>query len=242
MNIKQSQLEVRGIPVEVVRKDIKNLHISVYPPHGRVRVSAPLRFDDEAVRLAVVSRLGWIRRQQKGFETQGRQSEREMITGESHYYAGKRYLLNVIEQDTPPSVKLVRKTTMELRVRPGAGREKREEVLYEWYRRRMKEQIPQLISKWETEIGVEVADWGVKKMKTRWGTCNIDVRRVWLNLELAKKPPECLEYILVHEITHLLERLHNDRFRDYMDRFLPQWRIYRDKLNHEPLAHEGWEY
>lgn len=242
MNIKQHQLEVRGIPVEVVRKDIKNLHISVYPPNGRVRVAAPLRFDDEAVRLAVVSRLGWIRRQQKRFEKQGRQSEREMVTGESHYYAGKRHLLNVIELDKSPSVKLAGKTTMELRIRPGAGREKREEVLYEWYRRRMKEQIPQLISKWETEIGVEVADWGVKRMKTRWGTCNIQARRVWLNLELAKKPPECLEYILVHEMTHLLVRLHNDRFREYMDRFLPNWRLLRDKLNREPLAHEGWDY
>ena len=208
---------MRGVPVEVVRKDIKNLHLGVYPPTGRVRVAVPLRLDDEAVRLAVISRLGWIRRQQDGFERQDRQSQREMITGESHYYLGRRYRLDVIEHDGSAAVTLRNNTTLELRVRPGTSRDKREAVLHRWYRHRLREQIPRLIATWEPEIGVTVAKCGIKKMKTRWGTCNTDARRIWLNLELAKKPASCLEYILVHEMVHLLERNHNDRFRAYME-------------------------
>lgn len=228
--------------MEIVRKDIKNLHVGVYPPKGKVRVAAPLRLDNEAVRLAVVSRLGWIRRQREHFLQQDRQSEREMVTGESHYYQGRRYLLSVIEQDGPPSVNFQNNTTMELRVRRGSGRDVREAVLYRWYRNRLREQLPDLIAKWESEIGVEVAEVQIKKMKTRWGTCNADARRIWLNLELVKKPVQCLEYILVHEMVHLLERRHSDCFRDYMDQYLPQWRQYRDDLNHAPLAHEEWSY
>lgn len=226
--------------MEVVRKDIKNLHLGVYPPNGRVRISVPLRLDDEAVRLAVISRLGWIRRRQIKFEQQDGQSEREMVTGESHYYLGQRYRLDVIEHDGPAVVTLPNNTTLELRVRPGTSKEKREAVLNQWYRQRLREQIPQLIAKWEQEIGVKVAECRIKKMKTRWGTCNIEARRIWLNLELAKKPASCLECILVHEMVHLLERHHNDRFHDYMDQFMPQWRLHRDELNRSPRAHEDW--
>lgn len=228
--------------MEVVRKDIKNLHLGVYPPKGRVRVAVPLRLDDEAVRLAVISRLGWVRRQQAGFEQQVRQSEREMITGESHYVQGRRYRLDVVEHDGPASIGLRNNTTLKLWVRPGTDRKRREAVLHRWYRQRLREQIPELIAKWEPVIGVNVADWGIKKMKTRWGTCNIAARRIWLNLELAKKPASCTEYILVHEMVHLREQHHNDRFRDYMDRFMPQWRLYRDELNRSPLSHEHWDY
>jgi len=228
--------------VEVVRKDIKNLHLGVYPPNGRVRVAVPLRLNDEAVRLAVISRLGWIRRQQNGFDQQNRQSEREMITGESHYVQGRRYRLNVIEYDGPASVSLPNNTTMELRVRPGTDREKREAVLHRWYRQQLRKQIPELVAKWEPEVGVTVAEWGIKKMKTRWGTCNVDARRIWLNLELAKKPAVCLEYILVHEMVHFLERHHSERFRELMDRLMPQWHLHREELNRSPLAHENWQY
>jgi len=236
------QLEVSGIPVEVVRKDIKNLHLAVYPPHGRVRVAVPLRTGDETVRLAVISRLGWIRRQQKVLEQQPRQSEREMVTGESHFVWGRRYRLDVIEQDAPASVVIRNSKTLQLRVRPGTGREKREQVLQRWYRRLLRDRIADLRAKWEPRIGVRVASYGIKRMKTKWGACNIEERRIWLNLELAKKPPACLEYILVHELVHLLERHHNDRFRAYMDDFLPSWRLHREELNRAPLAHEDWEY
>ena len=242
MNIKPHRIEVRGIPVEVVRKDIKNLHLAIYPPNGRVRIAVPLRLDDEAVRLAVISRLGWIRRQQNGFEQQDRQSAREMITGESHYVEGQRYRLDVIEHDGPAAVSLPNNTTMELRVRPRTDRDKREAVLHRWYRQRLRKQIPELIAKWETVIGVTVTEWRIKKMKTRWGSCNIEAQRIWLNLELAKKPASCLEYILVHEMVHFLERHHNERFRQLMDRLMPQWNLHREELNRAPLAHEGWAY
>lgn len=242
MTTKRHQLEVSGIPVEVVRKDIKNLHLAVYPPHGRVRVAVPLRISDETVRLAVISRLGWIRRQQNALERQPRQSKREMVTGESHFVQGRRYRLDVIEQDAPASIVMRNNKTLELRVRPGTDQKKRDDVLQRWYRQLLREQIPDLQAKWEPIIGVKVADCGIKRMKTKWGTCNIEERRIWLNLELAKKPPACLEYILVHEMVHLLERHHNDRFRAYMDDFLPQWRTHREQLNRAPLAHEDWEY
>ncbi len=228
--------------MEVVRKDIKNLHLAVYPPHGRVRVAVPLRVSDETVRLAVISRLGWIRRQQSTLDQQERQSEREMVTGESHFVQGRRYRLDVIEQDGPASVVIRNSKTLELRVRPGTDRQKREEVFWRWYRQLLREQIPDLLAKWEPVVGVRVASSGIKRMKTRWGTCNTEAQRIWLNLELAKKPPACLEYILVHEMVHLLERHHNDRFRAYMDEFMPQWRLYREELNRAPLAHEDWEY
>ena len=236
------QITVSGIVVDVVRKDIKHLHLAVYPPTGRVRVAAPLRVNDEAVRLAVISKLGWIRRHQANFKEQARQSAREYVSRESHYYQGRRYLLNVVYRDAPPSVAIRNKTTLDLFVRPGSDTAQRERVLVEWYRKQLKEAVPPLISKWETVMGVQVAEWGVKQMKTRWGTCNIQARRIWLNLELAKKPVSCLEYILVHEMVHFLERRHSDRFRELMDHLLPQWRHLRGRLNSEPLAHEDWGY
>jgi predicted metal-dependent hydrolase len=228
--------------VEVLRKPIKNLHLSVHPPEGRVRVSAPQRIDDEAVRLAVVSRLPWIRRYQKAFAEQPRQSRREMVSGESHYFLGRRYRLRVTEHSGSGQVTRNGNSELTMRVRAGTGREKREQLLNDWYRRYMKEVTPDLIAKWQPVIGVQVADWGIKKMKTRWGSCNTQDRRVWLNLDLAKKPPQCLEYVLVHEMVHLLERHHNERFKSLMDRFMPQWRMYSEELNRAPLSHEGWVY
>ena len=235
-------IEVRGIEVEVVRKDIKNLQLAVYPPEGRVRVAVPLRLDDDAVRLAVISRLGWIQRRRDGFEEQERQSEREMVSGESHFVQGRRYRLDVVERDGPPTVRLRNHTTLDLGVRPGTTREVREAILNRWYRRLLRSQVPDLIARWEAVIGVTVTEWGIKKMKTRWGTCNIESGRVWLNLDLAKKAPGCLEYIIVHEMVHLLERQHNERFIEYMNRFMPQWQLNREELNRAPLGHENWSY
>lgn len=235
-------IEINGISVEVVRKNIKNFHLAVYPPEGRVRVAAPLRLDDDAIRLAVISRLGWIRRQQKVFEMQERQTEREMISGESHYFLGRRYRLRVIEHNGPVGVSLPNNSIMELRVRPGTNAEQREAVLHRWYRQQLRERIPALIAKWEPRLGVIVNEWGIKRMKTRWGTCTIEDRRIWLNLELAKKPELCFEYVLVHEMVHLLERHHNERFKGFMDKHMPQWQLYREELNRAPLAHEDWDY
>lgn len=237
-----STLTVNNIEVQVVRKEIKNLHLGVYPPNGRVRVAAPNHVTDENVRLAVISKLGWIKKQQAHFQAQPRQSQREMVSGESHYVWGKRYLLDVEERSGKHEVLIKNNTRLLLIVSPNTTRVNRERVLNEWYRAALKERIPALIAKWEPIIGEPVGEWGVKKMKTKWGSCNIAERRIWLNLELAKKPAECLEYILVHEMVHLLERQHNEQFRAHMDRLMPQWRWHRDVLNQSPLAHEEWGY
>ncbi|MBI3477558.1 MAG: M48 family metallopeptidase [Acidobacteria bacterium] len=242
MSTRGHKIEVGGVPVEIVRKDIKNLHLGVYPPNGRVRVAAPLRLTDEAVRLAVVARLGWVRRRQAGFDQQDRQSEREMVSGESHYVQGRRYRLNVVEESVAPTIATRKNTTLEISVPPGTDRRDREEALQQWYRQRLRSQLPELIAKWEPVVRVKVADCRIRRMKTRWGSSNATARRVWVNLELAKKPLSCLEYILVHEMVHLLERHHNDRFRELMDTVMPQWRVYRDELNRAPLSHESWSY
>lgn len=242
MTTERDVIEVGGLVVEVIRKDIKNLHVGVYPPAGRVRVAAPLRLSDDAVRVAISTRLGWIRRQQAEFDAQERQSRREMVDGESHFFRGRRYRLSVTEHDGPPTVSLVNNSTLRLRTRQGIDQAGREAILQRWYRERMREQIPALLEKWQPRIGADVAEVRIKKMKTRWGSCNATARRLWLNLELAKKPPLCVEYILVHEMIHLLERHHNDRFREILDAAMPNWRIARSALNSAPLAHEDWVY
>lgn len=235
-------LTVSGIKVEVVRKDIKNLHLGVYPPNGRVRVAAPLVVNDEAVRLAVIDKLGWIRRQQARFAEQPRQSRREMVNGESHYFLGQRYRLRVHEQDGPARVAVRGIASLDLFVRAGTSPEQREAVLLRWYREQLKALIPPLLEKWQPILSVQVAHWGIKKMKTKWGSCNPTSRRVWFNLELAKKPAQCLEYIVVHELVHLMERHHNERFTGLLDTHLPQWRPYREMLNVAPLGHKEWSH
>ncbi|MCY3019562.1 MAG: SprT family zinc-dependent metalloprotease [Planctomycetota bacterium] len=242
MNTKPHVITVSGVHVHVVRKAIKNLHLGVYPPAGRARVAAPLAVSDNAVRLAVVSKLGWIRRQRARFEAQPRQSEREMVSGESHYFLGRRHRLRVIECHGASKVVLPNKATMELHVRPRTDAGRREKILQRWYRQQLRCLIPPLLKKWQPVVGVHVADWGIKKMKTKWGACNVASRRLWLNLELAKKPVRCLKYIIVHELVHLRERHHNDRFIAHMDKHLPQWRLYRHELNAAPLSHERWSY
>ncbi|MBN1454057.1 MAG: M48 family metallopeptidase [Anaerolineales bacterium] len=236
------QIDVNGLVVDVVRKDIKHLHLAVYPPNGRVRVAAPLRVDDEAVRLAVIAKLAWIKRQQAKFEEQERQTEREYVSGESHYFQGTRYRLNVVPREGAGQVVIRNKSMIDFYVRPQSTAAQRERVMLAWYRAFLKATIPLIITKWEKVMGIKVQDWGVKQMKTRWGTCNVAAGRIWVNLELAKKPLRCLEYIIVHEMVHLLERQHNDRFRALMNQFLPQWQIIREELNREPLAHEDWSY
>lgn len=240
--IERSSITVGDIVVDIVRKDIKFLHLGVYPPHGRVRIAAPLRLDDEAVRLAVVTRLHWIRRQQRHFADQERQSERAMVTGESHWVAGRRYRLLLVEQPGPSRMQLLNNTTLELRVPPDTTRDQREAVLLRWYRRRLRGALGVTLAHWQPRVGVDVAAWGIRKMKTRWGTCDTTQRRLWFNLELAKKPPSCLEYLVVHELVHLLERHHNERFSLLMSGFLPDWRLRRDELNRAPLGHDDWDY
>ena len=242
MNTEQRHITIQGLSVQIVRKAIKNLHLGVYPPHGRVRVAVPLAVGDEAVRLAVIGKLGWIKKQRAKFAAQPRQTEREMVSGESHYYLGRRYRLRVVERDGPGRVVLRNLTTLELHVRSESDAPARAQVLQRWYRARLRELVPPLVAKGEAILGVQAASWGIKRMKTKWGACNVDARRIWLNLELAKKPVQCLEYLIVHELTHLIERHHNDRFVSLLDRHLPHWRRHRQELNSAPLAHESWSY
>ncbi len=199
MNTEPHVITVSGVRVQVVRKAIKNLHLGVYPPEGRVRVAAPMAVSDDAVRLAVVGKLGWIKRQRTRFKAQFRQSEREMVSGESHYFLGQRYRLRVVCKDGPSKV-LIRSRILELHVSQKASAREREQVLQRWYRQQLRALIPPLLMKWEAALDVTVAECFVKKMKTKWGSCNAEARRIWLNLELAKKPVQCLEYLIVHEL------------------------------------------
>lgn len=242
MSTNSCMLQVGNIEALVVRKPIKNLHLAVLPPAGKVRVSAPLSMRDDAIRTLLATRLGWIKRQQEKFRNQERQTLREYVSGESHYYWGKRYRLDVVCHVKPPGVAVNGKEKISLSVRPNSDRNKREQVMLEWYRKELRNVATGLIERWQKVIGVPLKEWGIKRMKTRWGTCNYKAGRIWLNLELAKKPEHCLEFIIVHEMTHLLERRHNDRFKAYLDRFIPQWRHYKEELNRTVLSYEKWEY
>jgi len=222
-------------------KDIKNVHLSVYPPLGRVRIAAPLRMNMDTIRIYAISKLGWIRKQQQKFLTQVREAPREYLNKEGHYFLGKRYLLKIIEHNAPPVVK-VKHNTIELYVRPNADIQKRQVIMDEWYRQQLKELAPPIIEKWEKVMKVSINELAVKKMKTKWGTCNREAKRIWLNLELAKKPFHCIEYIIVHELLHLLERNHNDKFIAYMNNFLPEWKHFKNELNKLPVSHVEWTY
>lgn len=236
----ERRIRVNGLPVNIVRKAIKNLHLGVYPPDGRVRVAAPLLVSDEAVRLAIVDKLGWIKRQQARFEAQPRQGKREMINGESHYFLGTRYRLRLVEHNGAAKVLIRNTATLEIHARSASSTRCRERVLQDWYRQQLNELVPPLIEKWQEILEVECAGWRIRRMKTKWGTCSTETGRISLNLELAKKPIQCLEYIIAHELVHLIERRHNDLFVALMNEHLPQWRLHRQLLNDAPLAHESW--
>ena len=236
------ELEIGNICVEIVKKDIKNLHLAVYPPNGRVRLAAPEGVNDETLRLFTISKLPWIRKQQRRFAGQKREPDRKYVHRESHYFFGKRYLLRIIDTEKTVKVEIKNKTYIDLYVKPGSSKKHRQHILNEWYRVELKKLVPDILAQWERRTNVQVEDWGVKQMKTKWGTCNIQKKRILVNLELAKKPIYCLEYIIVHEMVHLLERLHNERFLAYMDKFMPRWKYYREELNKLPVSHIDWEY
>lgn len=240
MSTEAQQLQLGDIAVEVVQKDIKHLHLSVYPPTGRVRIAAPLRMDLETIRIFAISKLGWIRKQQDKLRNQLREAPREFLNRESHYYLGKRYLLQVVEADAPQRV-VLKHSTLELHVRPGTDAGQKQALLHVWYRQQLREIATQYVQKWEEIMRVQVEEVGIKKMKTKWGTCNREAKRIWLNLELAKKPLECIEYIVVHEMVHLLEPRHSETFIAYMNKFLPQWESHREELNRLPVAHQDWQ-
>ncbi len=235
------QLQLNDIIIDVVLKDIKNVHLSVYPPNGRVRIAAPLRMKMDTIRIYAVSKLGWIKKQQQKFLAQDREAPREYLYKEGHYFLGRRYLMKVEEHHAPPFIQL-KHDTIVLHVRPNTDIPKRQIIMDEWYRQELKELAPPIIEKWEMLMDVSISEFSIKKMKTKWGTCNREAKRIWLNLELAKKPVHCIEYIIVHELAHLLERTHNDNFVAIMNHFLPEWKHLKNELNNLPVSHAGWEY
>ena len=236
-----TQIAFGDITADVVLKDIKNIHLSVYPPSGRVRIAAPSRMRLDTIRVFAISRLGWIKQQQQKLQRQERETRREYLDRESHYVWGKRYLLSVIEGDETPSVAL-QHNRMLLGVRPGTDAQKKQAIVEAWYRWQLKQTVPPLIARWEPLMGIKIERFFVQRMKTKWGSCNHRARTLRLNTELAKKPRECLEYIVVHEMTHILAPTHNARFVVMMDQFMPQWRFYREQLNRLPVHHEDWAY
>jgi predicted metal-dependent hydrolase len=236
-----TRIQLGELAVDVVRKDIKHVHLSVHPPTGRITISAPTRMKLDTIRVFAISKLGWIRQQQARLRAQERATPREYLDRESHYVWGRRYLLVTVEVNESPGVKLTT-SRLRLRVRPGADACKKQAVLEAWYRDQLRQAMPGLLAKWEPRLGVKLARCFVQRMKTQWGSCNASARTIRLNSELAKKPPACLEYIVVHELTHLIERHHNGRFVALMDQQLPHWRQRRQELNAAPLAHEDWSY
>jgi len=237
----KEQVHLGDLSVDVVRKDIKNIHLSVHPPTGRVTIAAPSRMSPETLRVFAISKLPWIRQQQQKLREQERECPREYLDRESHYLWGKRYLLKLVEQDTAPEVRLQHSTLL-LQLRPGSSEDKKREVLEEWYRKQLKAEMPPLLARWEPLLGVKAERFHVQRMKTKWGSCSPVSGSIRLNTELAKKPRECLEYIVVHELIHLLEPTHNARFIGLMDHFMPKWQSSRQLLNRLPVRHERWEY
>lgn len=230
------------VDVEIHRRDIKNIHLNVLPPNGKVRLSVPKNTSEQSIRLAIVNKLGWIKRQQADFQQQARQSIREMVSGEAHYLWGKKLRLAVRYTSLKHSIALKGKTKLEIQVKEDTSVENRLKLLNGFYREALQAQINKLVPVWEKRLALKAGKISIRKMKTKWGSCNTDSKRILINLELAKKPVECLEFILVHELVHLIERHHNKRFLHLMDRHLPGWRERRNLLNSLPLAYEDWSY
>ena len=230
------QINLGNINIAIIAKDIKNVHLAVLPPLGRVRISAPKRMNLEAIRMFAITKLSWIKRQQSKMLKQEREGVKNYVNRESHYFLGKRYLLKVVEVNHKPTV-LLNHSNIVLNIKPNFSPAQRQILLQEWYRFKLKETAIKMIKKWERKMNVEVGELAIRKMKTRWGSCNQQSKKIHLNLELAKKPLQCLEYIIVHEMVHLLERKHSERFVACMNKFLPNWKSYKENLNRLPTAY-----
>ena len=234
-----SIIQVGEVPITVTLKDVRNVHLSVHPPDGRVTLVAPVSTRLDVARAYAISKLGWIRDRQQQFLNQVRETPRQFIGRESHYLWGRRYLLSVVYKDIKPSVTLDHKR-ITIVVRPGSDASKRAEVFHQWHKSLLHEVVPPLIQKWQAKMGVEVAEYFLQRMKTKWGSCNHQAKHIRLNTELVKKPKDLLEYVVVHELAHLLEPTHNDRFIAILDKHYPSWCEARAELNERPLAAETW--
>ena len=232
-------IHIGDIAITVTRKDVKHVHLSVHPPDGRVTLVTPKSTRLEVIRAYSVSRLGWIRNQQRRLRAQARETLRQFVGRETHFLWGRRYLLTVREDDAKPSVRLSHRS-ITLTVRPGSSRARRERVIHEWHKSLLHEAVPVLIRTWQRKLRVEAAGYFLQRMKTKWGSCNHRARTIRLNTELVKKPKDLLEYVIVHELLHLLEPTHSDRFVTMLDRHYPTWREARAELNELPLTAEVW--
>jgi predicted metal-dependent hydrolase len=233
-------IQLGDIAIAVTRKDIKHAHLSVHPPSGRVTLVAPKNTRPEVARAYAASKLGWIRDQQAKLRGQAREAPRQFVERESHYLWGRRYLLSVKEEEAKPSVRMTHRNII-FTVRPGSSSSKRAAVMHEWHKSLLHEAVPELIHKWEPKLGVKVAGYFLQRMKTKWGGCNQRARHIRLNTELVKKPKDLLEYVIVHEMIHLLEPTHSERFILLLNKYYPSWREARAELNELPLAADAWK-
>ncbi len=236
-----TSIQLGKTSVELVRKDIKNVNLSVNPPTGKVRISAPMHMKSDTIRLFAISKLGWIKRNQKKMLEQERENRRDFIERESHYLWGQRVLLGLQEENTAPAVHIHHNRLL-LKIRPNSSREAKEQTVAHWYRKLIKNEAPKLIEKYEKILNIKVNQIYVQKMKTKWGSCNSTARTIRLNTELAKKPKICLEYLIAHEMVHLLDHTHGPKFVEIMDQIMPAWREIRENLNRLPAKHENWIY
>jgi predicted metal-dependent hydrolase len=232
-------IQVGEIPISITLKDVQNVHLSVHPPDGHVTLVAPASTRIDVARAYAISKLGWIRDQQRQFLNQSREYPRQFIGRESHYLWGRRYLLTVVYQNTKPSITLDHKR-ITISVRPGSDAIKRAEIFHEWHKSLLHDAVPSLIQKWQTKMGVEVAEYFLQRMKTKWGSCNHQAKHIRLNTELVKKPKDLLEYVIVHELAHLIEPTHSDRFVAILNNHYPTWREARAELNELSLSAETW--
>ena len=235
-----SKIRVSSLTIETIRKDIKNIHLGVYPPNGRIRMALPLRISDDSARLFAISKISWIKKQQKIFSKHQRQTPRKYVTGETHYLFGKAYRLNVIKSNEPSKIVTKRKTHIDLYIKKSSTILQRRNLFEKFYRKELEIILLKSVKKWEKKVGVKVKESRIRKMKTKWGTCNIKDKRIWLNLELAKQPFHCIDYVIVHELVHLKERKHNDRFIELLESAYPRWQEHKDELNQGILSHFEW--
>ena len=226
-----SIVNVGDLEVEVIKKDIKNIHLGVYPPIGRVRLSAPLSSDNEKIRLFIVSKIPWIRKNQRKFKNKERQSEREYIDRESHYFEGRRYLLKLNVNAKNKDTVLLKKSTIQLELKAKYDSQKRKEILESWLRAKLRSRLIPFIEKWENQLGVKAKECKIKKMKTKWGSCNQEVRRVWFNLELSKVDDYALDYVVMHELAHLKIRNHGKQFIQILNKNMSDWEQRKAQLN-----------
>lgn len=228
-----------GISLELVRKDIKNLHLAVYPPDGRVRLSAPRYVDEETLSLFVASKVPWIRKKQRTIQEQPRQTQREFLDRESHYFMGRRYLLRINEVKPPKrfaSAEIGGKKYLDVHVHDPNSFEQKKKAVERFYRNELTSVLDELVPRWEKKMGVQSSNWRIRLMKTKWGSCNTVRKTMQFNLELAKQPIECIEYVVVHELAHLIERSHGPRFKAVLDHYMPGWRHLQDKLHKQPVV------